>query len=189
MDKKEILRYLRTNSGVQDEMLLKLIDNTVETVERTANPKSIYRIFDCSVTEDALIIDNIEFKSKRLAENLRGCKRVAILAATVGTECDRLLRASSFEGARLVVMQAVLAAKIEEICDALQKSIETENSVKTRSRFSPGYYDLDISEQKKLFSLLEITKRCGITLTDSFQMIPTKSVTAFAGIDYEDSIF
>lgn len=189
MDKKEILRYLRTNSGIQDKMLLKLIDDTMETVERAANPKSMYRIYDCSVTEDALIIDHVEFKSKRLAENLKGCKKVAILAATAGTECDRLLRASAFEGARLIVMQAVLAAKIEEICDVLQNSIETENSVKTRSRFSPGYYDLDISEQKKLFSLLEITKRCGITLTDSFQMIPTKSVTAFAGIDYEDSIF
>ena len=189
MDKKEILRYLRTNSSVEDEMLLKLIDDTMDTVEHTANPKSIYRIFDCSVTDDALIIDNIEFKSRRLAENLNGCKKVAVLAATAGTECDRLLRASAYEGARLVVMQAVLAAKIEEICDALQKSIETENGVKTRSRFSPGYYDLDISEQKKLFSLLEITKRCGITLTESFQMIPTKSVTAFAGIDYEDSIF
>ena len=186
MDKKEILRYLRTNSGVEDEMLLKLIDDTIRQVERTANPKSIYRIFNCTVTENALIIDNVEFKSKRLAENLKGCKKVAILAATAGTECDRLLRASSFEGARLVVMQAVLAAKIEEICDALQESIETENNIKTRSRFSPGYYDLDISEQKKLFSLLEITKRCGITLTDTYQMIPTKSVTAFTGIDYED---
>lgn len=189
MDKKEILRYLRTNSGVEDEMLLKLIDDTMEQVERDANPKSIYRIFDCTVTEDALIIDNFEFKSKRLAENLNGCKKVAILAATAGTECDRLLRACAFEGARLAVMQATLAAKIEEICDDLQERIEKENGVTTRSRFSPGYYDLDISEQRKLFSLLEITKRCGITLTDTFQMIPTKSVTAFAGIDYEDSIF
>lgn len=186
MDKKEILRYLRTNSSVKDEMLVKLIDNTMETVEATANPKSIYRIFDCMVTDEALIIDNFEFKSKRLAENLKGCQKVAVLAATAGTECDRLLRASSFEGARLIVMQAVLAAKIEEICDALQQSIEAENNVKTRSRFSPGYYDLDISEQRKIFSLLDITKRCGITLTDTYQMIPTKSVTAFAGIDYED---
>ena len=186
MNKQEILRYLRTNSEVRDEMLLKLIDDTMELVDKTANPKSIYRIFNCTVTENALIIDNFDFKSTRLAENLRGCKKVAILAATAGTECDRLLRACSSEGARLVVMQAVLASKIEEICDNLQENIEKENHIKTRSRFSPGYYDLDISEQKKIFSLLEITKRCGISLTDSFQMIPTKSVTAFTGIDYED---
>lgn len=80
-------------------------------------------------------------------------------------------------------MQAVLASKIEEVCDDVQNKIETDLGVKTRSRYSPGYFDLDIAEQAKIFSLLEITKRCGITLTDTFQMIPTKSVTAFAGIE------
>lgn len=186
MNKAEILRYLRTRSTIDDERLLNLIDNLMNEVNKTVEPKSIYRIFDCTVTDDTLIIENFEFKSKRLAENLKGCSKVAILAATVGTEGDRLLRTYSAEGARLAIMQAVLASKIEEICDAVQDHIEKENKVKTRQRYSPGYFDLDISEQKKLFSLLEITKRCGITLTDTCQMIPTKSVTAFTGIDYED---
>lgn len=185
MNKAEILRYLCTNSKVQDENLFRLIDDTMELVNSTVKPKSIYRIFDCTVTDDALIIGTTEFRSKRLAQNLKGCTQVAVLGATVGTEGDRLLRTCSSEGARLVVMQAVLASKIEEICDTVQENIEKENGVKTRQRYSPGYFDLDISEQKKLFALLDITKRCGITLTDTCQMIPTKSVTAFTGIDYE----
>lgn len=183
MNKAEILRYLRTRSTIQDESLLRLIDNLMQEVNNTVKPKSIYRIFPCTVTEDMLIIENFEFKSKRLAENLKGCTKVAVLAATVGTEGDRLLRRYNSEGAGLAVMQAVLASKIEEICDAVQENIENENNVKTRQRYSPGYFDLDISEQKKIFNLLEITKRCGITLTDTCQMIPTKSVTAFAGIE------
>lgn len=183
MNKAEILRYLRTNSKVQDEALLSLIDEEMTLVDKTVKPKTIYRIFDCTVTENSLIIENQEFKSMRLAENLKGCKKVAVLAATAGTEGDRLLRTYSAQGAKLLIMQAVLADKIEEICDDLQKRIEMENNVKTRQRYSPGYFDLDISNQTKLFSLMEITKRCGITLTDSCQMIPTKSVTAFAGID------
>lgn len=183
MNKREILRYLRTKSTIEDEALLKLIDEAVCEVKDTAKPKSIYRIFDCEVTENSLIIENFEFKSRRLAENLKGCKKAAVLAATIGTEGDRLLRKYSSESARLIIMQAVLAAYIEEICDGVQKKIETDNHIKTRQRFSPGYFDLDISEQKKIFSLLEITKRCGITLTDTCQMIPTKSVTAFTGTE------
>lgn len=183
MNKAEILRYLRTNSKVQDKALLNLIDKQMEFVNKTVKPKSIYGVFDCMVTDDSLIIGEMQFKSKRLAENLHGCRRVAVLAATVGTEGDRLLRKYSNEGANLVIMQAVLASKIEEVCDDVQNKIETDLGVKTRSRYSPGYFDLDISEQAKIFSLLEITKRCGITLTDTFQMIPTKSVTAFAGIE------
>lgn len=183
MDRAEILRYLRTNSHVQDEVLLSLIDSEMELVNKTVQPKSIYKIFDCFVTDDTLTIENQQFKSVRLAENLAGCKKVAVMAATLGTEGDRLLRTYSTEGAKLIIMQAVLADKIEEVCDAVQKNIETENCVKTRRRYSPGYFDLDISNQTKLFSLIEITKRCGITLTDTCQMIPTKSVTAFAGIE------
>lgn len=185
MNKAEILRYLRTRSTIRDEALLNLIDSLMDEVNRTVKPKSIYRIFDCRVTDHSLIIDNFEFKSRRLAENLNGCKKVAVLAATVGTEGDRLLRKYSSESAKLTIMQAVLASKIEEICDSVQVNIEKENNVKTRQRFSPGYFDLDISEQRKVFSLMEITKRCGITLTDTCQMIPTKSVTAFTGITYE----
>ena len=60
MNKQEILRYLRTNSKVQDEALLKLIDDAMEEVNRTVKPKSIYRIFDCRVTEEALIIRSEE---------------------------------------------------------------------------------------------------------------------------------
>lgn len=183
MNKAEILRYLRTKSTIEDEALLNLIEELMDEVNKTVKPKSIYRIFDCTVTDDALILENFEFKSKRLAENLKGCSKVAVLAATVGTEGDRLLRRYNSEGARLAVMQAVLASKIEEICDAVQENIEKENHIKTRQRYSPGYFDLDISEQKKLFSLVEITKRCGISLTDTCQMIPTKSVTAFTGIE------
>lgn len=183
MNKAEILRYLRTKSTIEDAALLNLIEELMDEVNKTVKPKSIYRIFDCTVTDDALILENFEFKSKRLAENLKGCSKVAVLAATVGTEGDRLLRRYNSEGARLAVMQAVLASKIEEICDAVQENIEKENHIKTRQRYSPGYFDLDISEQKKLFSLVEITKRCGISLTDTCQMIPTKSVTAFTGIE------
>ncbi len=177
---------MRAGSRVDDSALLRLVDETARLVEETVVPKSLCRVFDCTVTESELIIGGAVFKSFRLAENLRGCEKVAVLAATLGTEGDRLLRACGAQSARLAAMQAALAAKIEEVCDNVQKAVEKEYGVKTRSRFSPGYYDLDISEQKKLFSLADITKRCGITLTDTYQMIPTKSVTAFVGIDYED---
>ncbi len=183
MDKKEILRYMRTRSTVEDEVLDGLINRVVEEIESTVAPKKIYRIFDCTVEDDCVKIDGFEFHSSRLAQNMKGCKRVVLMGATLGTQGDMMLRKYASEGALLVITQAALATKIEEVCDDFQAFIENENGFKTRSRYSPGYFDLDISEQKKIFELMEITKRCGITLTDTCQMIPTKSVTAFAGID------
>ncbi len=186
MDKIEILHYLRTNSHVENELLLDMINSAMIEVNETVNPKSIYKIFDIDVNDDGVEVENMFFKSKRLADNLRGCRKAAILAATCGTEGDRLLRKYSTESASLAIMQAVLASKVEEICDGVQKDIEKKYNVHTRNRYSPGYFDLDITEQKKIFALLDITKRCSIVLSDTYQMIPTKSVTAFTGIDYEN---
>ena len=45
-----------------------------------------------------------------------------------------------------------------------------------RSRYSPGYFDLDITENKKLFELMDITKRIGLTITGTCQMVPSSLI-------------
>lgn len=184
MNKAEILRYMRTNSKTDNEAILALVDEAMELVESAVMPKTLYRIFDCSVTDDELIIGDYHFASKRLAQNLAGCSRVVVFGATLGTECDRLIKtASATDIALAMALQATAASKIEEVCDSLERSIIEEQNVSLRQRYSPGYFDLDISEQRKIFDLIQITKRIGLTLTDTFEMIPTKSVTAFIGIE------
>lgn len=183
MNRAEILRYLRTSSETDDARLLSLIDECCEEVNDSVKPKTLHRIFDCTVNADSVAVEGCVFKSERLAENLKGCKRVCIFGATLGTECDRLLRTyASNDITRSVVLQACLASKIEEVCDSLEDSLKSSGLV-LRRRFSPGYFDLDIKENKKIFELLELTKRIGLAITDTFQMVPTKSVTAFIGVE------
>lgn len=183
MNKAEILRYLRTSSKTDDKRLLSLIDDCCAEVNDCVKPRTLHRIFDCEVTEDCLIADNAVFKSKRLADTIKGCKRVCIFGATLGTECDRLLRTyGATDVTRAMVLQACLASKIEEVCDSLEDTLKAQG-MSLRQRYSPGYFDLDISENKKVFEMLELTKRIGLTLTDTCQMVPTKSVTAIIGIE------
>lgn len=107
-----------------------------------------------------------------------------MFGATLGTGIDRIIKANSATDiAMAMALQAAAASKIEEICDDLEQQIITKHGVTLRQRYSPGYFDLDISQQRDLFSLLELTKRIGLTLTDTCEMVPTKSVTAFIGID------
>lgn len=107
MDRKEILRYLLTRSTVQDEVLNSLIDEIIAEAQRSCTPKSIYRVFDCSVSEDTLTVCEKEFKSRRLAQNLAGCKRVAIMAATLGTPGDMLLTANTAKAATQLQTQRI----------------------------------------------------------------------------------
>lgn len=187
MNKQEILRYMRTNSKTENKQILSLVDEAMEIVQKNVEPKSLYRIFDCVVTDKELIIGDVHFSSKKLAENLKGCKRVVVFGATLGTNCDRIINASvKTDTAMAIALQATSASKIEEVCDSLEEEIKNTYGVTLRQRYSPGYYDLDIAEQKKFFSLIELTKRIGLTLTDTYEMVPTKSVTAFIGIEEND---
>ncbi len=175
---------MRTSSKTDDPQILALVDRAIDIINSSVNPKSLYRIFDCTVTENSLIIGDTEFFSTRLAQNMTGCKRVVMFGATLGTECDRQIKvASTTDVALAMALQATAADKIEEVCDNLEKEIIKEHDVKLRQRYSPGYFDLDIKEQKNFFSLLELQKRIGLTLTDTYEMLPTKSVTAFIGVD------
>ncbi len=183
MNSAEILRYLRTSSKTDDERLLALIDSCCDEVNRCVNPKTLHRIFDCAADESSVKIGGYVFSSKRLADNLKGCSRVCVFGATLGTECDRLLRTySSTDITKTAVLQACLASKIEEVCDSLEDKLRAEG-LTLRQRYSPGYFDLDISENKKIFELIDLTKRIGLAITDTCQMVPTKSVTAFIGIE------
>ena len=175
---------MRTNSKTEDEAILALADEAIERIENGVNPKTLYRIFDCKVGDETVEISGFVFKSKRLAENLRGCERVVVFGATLGIECDRLINLALHENLSMgMALQAAAAQKIEEVCDSLEEEIKAQYGVSLRQRFSPGYFDLDITEQKKFFELLELTKRIGITLTESCEMLPSKSVTAFIGIE------
>lgn len=174
---------MRVSPKTDDARILELIDSCCEEVDRYVRPKTLHRIFDCTVRDDSVTVEGYVFKSRRLAENLNDCTKVCIFGATLGTECDRLLRTYTSEDiTRSAVLQACLASKIEEVCDNLEDTLKSQG-FRLRQRYSPGYFDLDITENKKIFELLELTKRIGLTVTDTCQMIPTKSVTAFIGVE------
>ncbi len=50
------------------------------------------------------------------------------------------------------------------------------------SRYSPGYGDYPLSEQRRLLSILDASRRVGVSLTDALVMAPSKSVSAVIGV-------
>ena len=183
MSKADILRYMRTSSKTDNEQILALADKAIEIIEETAVPKTLCRVFDCEVGEDTVTIDGVTFNSRRLAQNMSGCNKAAVFGKSVS--CCKILPLiiTATDVALAMALQAAAADKIEEVCDNLEDTIKAQYGVTLRQRYSPGYFDLDITEQKKFFSLLQLEKRIGLTLTDTCEMVPTKSVTAFIGME------
>ncbi len=140
-----------------------------------------------SIKGEEVIFPFATVKSRDLAKNLSGVRRVVIFAATVGVELDRLIakygRLSASKG---ICFQAIGAERIEALCDKFCADFEKENSICLKPRFSPGYGDLPLEFQKEIFRVLDCPRKIGLSLLDSLLMSPSKSVTAIAGISEEE---
>lgn len=187
--KKEIKRYLGCKNA-ENERLDRLIDQAVALIEKTAKTKYTYRIFSVRTDENGVFIGDEYYKSRDLVRNLRKCTRAAMLAVTLGIEIDRLIERFAIENIALAsVLQAAAAAYIEKQIDEIELTIvqSTDGAVGVAPRFSAGYGDFDIYYQKDFARILD-TFRIGLTVSESMQLIPTKSVTCLIGIREEEQI-
>ena len=178
---KEILRYAGCKEA--DNSIRELLDECIEEARDNLTYKVCYR--ELSVCTDGKICDFEYFcvPSEKLSVNLRGCKKVIIFAATVGTALDRLIaKYNRIAPSKAVMLHAIGSERIEALCDAFCEDISSEYNIKLKPRFSPGYGDVPLSVQKSFFDLLGCEKRLGIALLDSLMMSPSKTVTAFVGL-------
>ena len=183
-DRKEILRYLSAGNAPSEELNAQ-IDRAIPLAEGAIRPRSVSAVYACEATEDGVTVGGVWFAGRSLARNLRPCSRTFLLAVTLGAEADLLLRRESLRGAsNAAVMQAVLTDCIEQACDRAERELAATLAPGEAlcPRFSLGYGDTLLSDQKSFFALLPVTKRLGVSLSDSFLMTPAKSVTAFVGI-------
>ena len=184
---KEAIRYLGYGRCAIDEPTLALIEDSFRELDKIAETKVVYRIFELSFPDvETVQVNNLNIPSHNLVKNLYGCNLGIIFGITLGAAVDRLLQKyEKINIAKAVVFQACAAAFLEEKCDELQEKWVEEYKKEgryLRPRFSPGYGDFSIQYQKQILDMLDASKKIGLTMTDSCMMIPTKSVTAIIGI-------
>ena len=180
-DEKEALRYLGYGRNVPDENTQALISECKAELERVITAKCCYVRMPVVFGENTLNIGFGEIQSKALSKNLDECSEAFIFAATIGIGADRLImKYERTSPAKAVMIDALASSAIEAWCDKINHQL-CEN-LRSRPRFSPGYGDFDIKHQKDIMALLGISRKIGLSLTESMLMTPTKSVTAIIGI-------
>lgn len=183
-----IMHFLRYGGikGDLSEELQKRLERCKSELIAQSEPKAIWKSFALNTEDDTLIFNDISIKSDSLYKNLKGCKEITLMAVTIGSACDRLIKRSQMlEIGSTFIYQSVGAAMVEEYADHINSIIRNEandRGLYTRPRFSPGYGDFAIEHQKNIFDIMPITKQIGITLTDSCLMLPSKSITAVIGL-------
>lgn len=182
-DYSETARYLGyRKTSLPDEQISSLIDECIRELFNVISPQAVYEFFDLETAfPHSVRFADVEIISVDLARNLHDCKKVALLAATIGPQVDAVIRrCQTLNPAKASVMQAAGAMYIEKFVDLVNDEIKKAVCGKSKPRFSPGFGDVSLEVQKDFFRLLPCA-RIGLTLMDSLIMSPEKSVTAFVG--------
>ncbi|MBQ4649075.1 MAG: Vitamin B12 dependent methionine synthase activation subunit [Firmicutes bacterium] len=189
---KETLRYLGYSSSqaeTADERTLEVVIECAGELARRCRPRHISRRIPVKAAGGSRteLEGGFVWESESLGRALGGCSEVLIFGATLGVEADMLIgRFARRDISRAAIMAAAATAFTEDYCDWACRRLEEELQQQGHTlgeRFSPGYGDFSLEYQGDIFRILDCPKNIGVTLTDEFIMIPSKSVTAVMAID------
>lgn len=185
VDINEVYRYMGFRGENPDPHIAQMTLQIVKEIADSVSPKFCAVDTGISIIGENVRLDWFTLASSALAKHLLGCERGIIFAATLGSGVDMLIyKYSMTSPAKAVAAQAAATVLIEkyvdDICDIFSEEAAKEGLYIT-ARFSPGYEDLDIKNQKEFLKALDADKRIGLCLTDSYMLTPVKSVTAIVG--------
>ena len=183
IDRRETLHYLQIRGGKLPTSLEEELSRCEALLLETARPRAVWRLFDRE-PDGTLAGTDFRPAGRDIADFLEGCGQVILMAATLGAEAESLLRrAQARDMAEAVILDAAGSAAIEQVCDALCAELAARFRPRfLTGRFSPGYGDLPLEQQRTLCRVLDLERRIGVSLAESGLMIPQKSVTALIGV-------
>ena len=191
LPEKEIFARLKYNIHKTeiDEESLKRILSAVNRGFALCEPKGAWtRSNILERSDESLTFENgITIKSRSIVKLLVNSSAAVFFSATAGPAIVEIAAEAfkSGDGASAVIYDAVGSETAEAAVDWLNMYIAGELKRRgeslTSMRFSPGYGDFLLENQRHFFELLKLAD-FGIKLTDRYIFMPEKTVTAIAGI-------
>ncbi len=189
-DTEKVLRLMGAKRGKRPSTSTqRRIKNLKPDVHKLLKPKLDFRRFaldgvDCKSIK---LADGTHFKSHKLAKAVGNAEEIYCFIATVGSKIDeeiqRLMRERRYADA--YVLDAVGSISAENVVEQYYQHMAEKSKKEGRAvtlRFSPGYCDWPLEQQRLLFATFTDRTPVGVSLSQSFLMSPRKSVSGVFGI-------
>ena len=169
------------------EPFLSELEEVIAIGKNISMARSLFTISDTvSVGRKDFSIDNVLFYcGSKIARQLKNAEQIIVFVCTSGhgitQQYKEYINKNELVKAYFVDMLGNII--VEKAMDIIQEHISGE--MKTRgmnitNRYSPGYCNWNTNEQAKIFSILP-DNPCGVKLTQSSLMIPSKSISGVIG--------
>jgi hypothetical protein len=165
-----------------------LVDEYLENACDLLEPSYSCVIRDITFVAEPYVAikDSVTFESEVIARLLEDGDKAAIFLVTIGDPLEKMVGQLAED--RLVVQATVLDAigsvAVESVANFVQERVEevaqTQGLCISR-RFSPGYCDWDIGQQRMMFQAMN-GDYADVHLTDGCLMVPQKSISGIIGI-------
>jgi len=168
---------------------MRRIDNLTQDMDALLQPRLSYRRLPLSQVHRGGIEleEGTVFKSPKLAKALSGAEEVCCFVATVGPalemEVQEQMRQRRYADAYVLDAMGSMSAEgvVEQFYQRTARNLAKVNQGVTL-RFSPGYCDWPLDQQRPLFALFEDLAPLKVKLNPSCLMSPRKSVSGLFGI-------
>ncbi len=174
-DMKRAARYMGAPLNEETNALLQ---KAAQIASAAIQPRHVVRKVFFKQTSNGIWADELLLPGQSIEKHLDGCQEGFLLAATLGAQIDTVIRREGLVSqATGTAISACASVVIEDYLDALCPTLAPNLT----SRFSPGYGDLPLNIQQAFLKALQ-AQRIGLYTTESFMMVPEKSVTAIVGV-------
>jgi len=192
LPEREILFRMKFNvhKTEMDDDYRKKIASLMSRGFAKCDPKGSWIILDITGRDESSVSFDGGFtiQSDSISRLLARSESAVFMGVTVGAGIVDLAREAieKGDGSSAVIFDAVGSETAEAAIDWLNRFLGSElrrkGKVLTPMRFSAGYGDFLLENQRLFYELLDL-KRFGVSLTESCIFTPEKTVTAIAGVE------
>ena len=186
----EVLDLLKIDERSSDNPVYMEVKQVFEGLADICEIRGGYVVFDdvdIDCTEGKISLNGKEiFPQRKVCLYLKNSEKICLFICSAGDNFSILSKKANAESDYLkgYIIDTFGSIIAEHTADFIQKEIQSvaeKDNLKITNRYSPGYCNWHLSNQKELFSLLP-ENPCNISLTDSCLMLPIKSVSGIMGI-------
>jgi hypothetical protein len=186
----EILDLLKVEERTSENPVFSEIERIFAELPETVEIRGGYVIFeDIEIQIDKgriLMNENEILPERKVCTYLKNSEKIAVFICSAGERFSILSGKCNSEGDYLrgYIIDAFGSLVAEKTAGFIQNEIEKEAALSGQNitnRYSPGYCNWHLCNQKELFALLP-ENACNISLTESSLMLPIKSVSGIIGI-------
>ena len=188
IDSKKILNQIGYENDYEPSARIKsLVDEYIENYHNLVESTYSYTFRNIeSIEGDRVYLsDSVFLESKVISSLFKRCDKLAVFIMTIGSHLEEMVDYLSENGLVLqaTVLDAIGSGAAEQMAGLIEERIQNVAEMRDQvisRRFSPGYCDWPVTQQKSLFELIA-SEAIGVELSETCLMRPRKSISGVFG--------